>query len=156
MRWFLNDVRFSPTAYNVFRAYTIGSAYESEGSCVTVTNAPSTLATAFSEQIPQASSAVYLNEDGQQRFLDYLQLTGCSAGGQKVTPIVVAQVQNSTLEITQYQTGGALASATRTLGPVSGSTLLRPECRVTIQCGIRVGSVNYGRWEYDFALLNLL
>ena len=112
-------IRYSPTAYNVFKAFTIRSEYESEGSCVTVTNPPVTLPTAYSEPIPEASGRVYLNEEGQQSFLEYLDLTSCSGGGERVTPIVVAQVQNSTAEITQYQTGPTLAPKTRSLARVS-------------------------------------
>lgn len=88
---------------------------------MTVTSPPTTLPTAFSEPISEApgSSAIYLNGEGQQKFLNYLSLSGCSAGGEKVQPIVVAQVQNSTAVITQYQSGPTLAPATRSLGRVS-------------------------------------
>lgn len=112
-------IRYSPTAYNVYKAYTIRSEYQSDGTCVKVTNPPSTLSVAFTEAIPEASGAVYFDAGGQQNFLEFLSLTGCSAGGENLTPIVVAQVQNTTAEITRYQSGPALSPASRTLGRVS-------------------------------------
>lgn len=121
---FLNVVRYSPTAYNVFKAYTIRSEYLSGGSCIRVTNPPFTLTSAYTETIAEASGAVYLNAEGQQSFLEFLDLTSCSAGGENVRPTVVVNVHNTTAETTRYQTGAALAPALRTLGRVSCSTFV--------------------------------
>lgn len=112
-------IRYSPTPYNVFTAYTIRSEFQSDGSCVSVTNPPVTLPTAYSQPIPRASGVVYLNEEGEQQFLDFLKISGCSRGGGNTQPIVVAQIQDITVETTLYQTGGVLAPAIRTLGRVS-------------------------------------
>jgi hypothetical protein len=119
MSWFLNGTRYSPTAYNVFTAYTIRSKFVSEGSCVTVTNAPSTLASAYSQPITESSGKIYLNGEGQQDFIEYLGFTSCSGGGEHVIQNMILHVQNITTEITRYQTGAVLAPISRTLGPVS-------------------------------------
>lgn len=125
MSCFLNGIRYSPTAYNVFTAYTIRSEFVSEGSCFTVTNAPSTLASAYSQPIAEASGVIYLNGEGQQDFIEHLGFTSCSGGGENVKQSVVVQVQNSTAEITRYQSAAVLAPASRTLGRVSLPIFLR-------------------------------
>jgi hypothetical protein len=112
-------IRFSPTPYDVFQAYTLTSQFVSDGSCRTVTNAPSILPSPFVQTAAQSDGAVIFNAEGEQRFLDFLSLNNCTPRGEVVAPTVVAQVQNITVETTRTRTGGALAPPSRTLGQVS-------------------------------------
>ncbi len=112
-------IRISPTAYDVFQGYTLTSEFLSDGSCRTVTNAPSTLPSPFVQTAVQSDGAVFFNAEGEQRFLDFLSLNNCTPRGEVVAPKVVAQVQNITVETTRFRTGGALAPPSRTLGQVS-------------------------------------
>ncbi len=118
MHGFLIWIRISPTPYDVFQAYTLTSEFLSDGSCQTVTSAPSVLPTAFVQTAAQSDGFVFFNDEGEQRFLEFLRLSDCIPRGEVVSPTVVAQVQNITVDTTRFRTGGALAPPTRTLGQV--------------------------------------
>ena len=111
--------RQSPTAYNVFTAYSITSAYLSDGLCVTTSGSKIELSSAYSEILPTASGRVYLDANGQQEFIDHLGFSSCSGGGENIVPTALIQVTNTTA--TQVATfSGILAaqSASLTIAPV--------------------------------------
>jgi len=89
--------RSSPTAYNVFTAYSITSAYLSNGVCTITSGSAITLPSAYSEILPEASGKVYLDAGGQQSFIDYLGFTTCSGGGVNIQPTALIQVTNTTV-----------------------------------------------------------
>jgi hypothetical protein len=113
----------SPTPYDVFQGYTLTSEVFTDGSCQTVIDAPSSLPEPFYQTAAQSDGAVFFNAEGEQRFLDFLQLSNCRPGGEVVSPTVVAQVQNITVDTTVTRPGGALAPPTRTLGPTIPLTI---------------------------------
>ncbi|KAL9042024.1 MAG: hypothetical protein Q9214_003910 [Letrouitia sp. 1 TL-2023] len=120
----------SPTAYNVFTGYTITSAYLSEGNCVTTTQTRD-LSVAYSEILSTSSGRIYINEEGEQSFIDFLGFTTCSEGGESVVPTVLAQVSNVTTSTTMFFSGGALAAAT-SLAPTTNPTTKLPVRTTTL------------------------
>ena len=130
--------RTSPTAYNVFTgtvsasfqrttladesvAYSITSAYTSNGICVTTSGPPIQVSPAYSETLTSANGRVTLDVNGQQSFIDYLGFSTCSGGGENVIPTALIQVQNTTMTTTSSFTNVPLAAAVAslTIAPVS-------------------------------------
>ena len=111
--------RTSPTAYNVFTAYSVTSAYESAGLCVTDSGMKIDLPSAYSQILPSASGRVYLDAGGQQEFIDSLGFSTCSGGGQNIMPTALVQVTNTTATTTRTFSGILAAqSASLTIAPV--------------------------------------
>lgn len=110
----------SPTAYNVFTAFSITSEYFSNGACHTDSGTKSVLPTAYSEILPSASGRVYLDLNGQQQFIDHLGFSSCSGGGENIVPTALVRVQNTTATSTTTFSNVPLAamSATLTIAPV--------------------------------------
>ncbi len=105
----------SPTAYNVFTAYSVTSATLSDGICVTDKGSAIALSSAYTEILPSASGKVYLDQNGEQKFIDFLGFTSCSAGGESVVPTALVQVTNVTATTTSTNTGGPSAKSTQSL-----------------------------------------
>ncbi|KAL6717386.1 hypothetical protein ACLMJK_005301 [Lecanora helva] len=110
----------SPTAYNVFSAYSVTSEFESNGVCVTTSGAPTTLSSAFSEILPAASGRVVLDANGQQSFIDFLGFSSCSAGGVSVKPTALIQITNTTdTQTSTFSNVPLAAMASLTIAPQS-------------------------------------
>ena len=112
----------SPTAYNVFTAYSVTSAVLSNGVCSTVSGSRMVLPSAYSEILSSASGTVYLDQAGEQQFINYLGFTTCSGAGLSVVPTALVQVTSSTTTTTMtYSSGIPLAASTPTSASVSQS-----------------------------------
>ena len=79
----------------MFTAYTVTSAYNSDGRCVTTTQV-STLESAYSEILSSANGRVILDANGQKQFIDFLGFSTCSGGGENFSPTALVQVTNTT------------------------------------------------------------
>ena len=132
-------IRTSPTAYNVFTgmtcehlreepsvadksaAYSVTSAYTSNGLCITTSGPAITVSPAYSETLTSASGQVTLDVNGQQQFINYLGFSTCSGGGENVVAQALVQVQNTTATTTSSFTNVPLAAvvASLTIAPVS-------------------------------------
>lgn len=133
----LTESRTSPTAYNVFTgmpihnverkdsnecvAYSITSAYLSNGVCITTSGAPVKLSSAYTETLASANGQVVLDANGENAFITFLGFSSCSNGGENVVPTALLQVYNSTTTATSTFSNVPLAaaSATLTIAPVS-------------------------------------
>ncbi|KAL2046888.1 hypothetical protein N7G274_000906 [Stereocaulon virgatum] len=111
----------SPTAYNVFTAYSITSAFLSNGVCMTTSGSPILLSSAYTEILQSANGQIVLDASGQQSFIDFLGFTTCSGGGENVAATALVQVTNTTATMTSTFSGVPLAavSATLTIAPKS-------------------------------------
>ncbi|KAL9127672.1 MAG: hypothetical protein Q9217_003499 [Psora testacea] len=109
----------SPTAYNVFTAYSVTSEYESNNICITSSGSKVLLSSAYSQTLPSASGRVFLDPQGQQQFIDFLDFTSCSGGGENFAATALIQVTNTTATMTTTFSGIlAAASAGLTIAPV--------------------------------------
>ena len=133
----LTTSRTSPTAYNVFTgmtihnvgrkdsnecvAYSITSAYLSNGVCITTSGAPVKLSSAYTETLASANGQVVLDANGENAFIDHLGFSTCSNGGENVNPTALLQIFNTTTTATSTFSNVPLAaaSATLTIAPVS-------------------------------------
>jgi len=112
--------RSSPTAYNVFSAYSITSAYISNGRCMTSSGPAVPVIPAYSETLLSTSGRVSLDPAGQQAFIDYLSFTTCSGGGGNAVASALIPVAHITVSVTTTFSGVPLAAITsRSLAPVS-------------------------------------
>ncbi|KAL8764781.1 MAG: hypothetical protein Q9203_006975 [Teloschistes exilis] len=113
----------SPTAYNVFSAYTLSSQFIANGVCSS-TVYTSTLPQAFTETLPQGGGQVTLDAAGQQQFITgFLGFSTCSTGGANIAASVLAPVSNITATTTMFGSGVALAAmTTMTLAPTTNPT----------------------------------
>ena len=109
----------SPTAYNVFSAYSITSAHIVNGQCVTTSGSAITLNPAYSETLPSASGRVSLDAAGQQAFINQLGFSTCSGGGENAAASALIPVANVTSTTTMTISSVPLAAATMSLAPVS-------------------------------------
>ncbi|MCJ1274719.1 hypothetical protein MMC21_002517 [Puttea exsequens] len=105
----------SPTAYNVFTAYSITSAFPSNGVCITTSGAPTTLSSAYTETLASANGRVTLDANGQQEFINFLGFSSCSGGGENVVPTALIQVTNTTATQTATFSNVPLAAAQASL-----------------------------------------
>ena len=111
---------------NVCIAYSITSAYESNGVCITTSGAPVTLSSAYTETLISANGQVVLDANGEKSFIDFLGFSTCSGGGENVVPTALIQVTNTTASTTSTYSNVPLAAAlaTLTIAPVSLCFLL--------------------------------
>ena len=131
--------RTSPTAYNVFTgesrcierskpalilfiAYSITSAYESNGVCITTSGQPIKLSSAYSEILSAADGKVTLDANGQKQFVDYLGFSTCSVASANIGATALLQVTNTTATQTSTFSNVPLAAA-------SASLTIAPVCR---------------------------
>lgn len=107
-------------------AYSVTSAFESNGVCVTTSGTPITLPTAYSEVLSSANDRVTLDANGQQAFIDFLGFSTCSGGGEKFNPTALIQVKNTTATQTSTFSNVPFAAiASLTIAPVSSGHGLR-------------------------------
>ncbi|KAL8708540.1 MAG: hypothetical protein Q9220_006593 [cf. Caloplaca sp. 1 TL-2023] len=117
----------SPTAYNVFSAYTLTSQLPLANGICTTTSYISTLASAYTETLPAAGSGrVSLDLAGQSRFISFLDFTTCSGGGVNAVNTALVQVSNLTSSTTMTFSGVALAAMSTTLAPTTNPTSRLP------------------------------
>lgn len=108
------------------KAYSITSAYTSNGICFTTSGSKIVLSSAYSEVLPSANGKVTLDANGQQSFIDFLGFSTCSGGGENIVPTALIQVTNTTATQTSTHSNVPLAaaSASLTIAPVSVGSLL--------------------------------
>ena len=105
----------SPTAYNVFTAYSVTSATLSDGICVTDKGSAITLSSAYTEILSSASGQVHLDQNGEEQFINFLGFTSCSGGGESVVPTALVQVTNVTATTTSTNAASPSAASTESL-----------------------------------------
>ncbi|KAL8829376.1 MAG: hypothetical protein Q9170_006193 [Blastenia crenularia] len=115
----------SPTAYNIFSAYTLTSQQDVNGVCST-TSYTSTLPVAFTETLSSANGQVTLDLAGEQAFIQNIGFTQCAGGGENVGGTVLAQVANLTSTTTSYFSSVALGTMSTTLAPTTNPTSKLP------------------------------
>ncbi|KAL8908123.1 MAG: hypothetical protein Q9207_001015 [Kuettlingeria erythrocarpa] len=120
----------SPTAYNVFSAYTLTSQQLVGGVCST-TSYESTLPTAYSETLSAGDGQVTLDLAGEQAFISYLGFTRCQGGGENVGGTVLAQVSNLTATTTMFYSSVGLGPMSTTLAPTTNPSASRLPLRTT-------------------------
>lgn len=114
----------SPTAYNVFSAFSITSSHIVNGVCVTASGSAVPVIPAYSEVLPSASGRVELDSAGQRAFIDHIGFSTCSIGGARAVAGALVPVANVTQSLTQTFTGAYSAAATLSLAPVSSLSRL--------------------------------
>ncbi|KAL8645571.1 MAG: hypothetical protein Q9210_006634 [Variospora velana] len=120
----------SPTAYNLFTAYTLTSQRIVNGVCSTELY-ESTLASAFTETLSSADGQVTLDLAGEQAFISILGFTRCQGGGENIGGTVLAQVQTLTATSTTFYNTVALAPMAMTLAATTNPTSSRLPLRTT-------------------------
>lgn len=134
----------SPTAYNVFTAYSVTSAYLSNGICVTTSGSAIPVSPAYSEILTSANGRVTLDANGQQSFIDHLGFSTCSGGGENVVATALVQVMNTTATTTSIFSNVPLAAvmASLTIAPQSvpaaapGATTTAPSTTIFPSAGV--------------------
>ncbi|KAI4282574.1 MAG: hypothetical protein L6R38_002823 [Xanthoria sp. 2 TBL-2021] len=107
----------SPTAYNVFTAYTYTTQLQlANGQCST-TSTVVTLTSAYTETLATASGRVYLDEGGQRGFIEALGFSTCTGGGENYVNTALVQVSDLTVSTTSTYSGVALAAMSTTFAP---------------------------------------
>lgn len=128
---------------NVCVAYSITSAYMTNGVCVTTSGAPVKLSSAYTETLVSANGQVVLDANGEKAFIDFLGFSTCSGGGENVGATALIQVSNTTTTTTSTFSNVPLAaaSATLTIAPVSLCRLLAiiADVRISFTCFPYVG-----------------
>ncbi|KAL8765658.1 MAG: hypothetical protein Q9209_007338 [Squamulea sp. 1 TL-2023] len=115
----------SPTAYNVFSAYTYTNQQQLANGQCSPTSTVVTLSSAYTETLATASGRVYLDQEGQRGFINFLGLSTCTGGGENFVNTALAQVSGLTVSTTSTYSGVALAamSTTFALSPTSTAPL---------------------------------
>ena len=133
---------------NICVAYSITSAYASNGVCITTSGAPVTLSSAYTETLVSANGQVVLDANGEKSFIDFLGFSSCSGGGENVVPTALIQVTNTTASTTSTYSNVPLAAAmaTLTIAPVSLCLFLAmvPGARIRLHAFIRWWSAVLG------------
>ena len=111
--------RTSPTAYNVYSAYSVTSAHIVSGTCVTTSGTPVILPTPYSETLASASGRVTLDPAGEMAFISYLGFSTCVGGGLIASQTALVPVANVTTTTTRTGNSVPLAAASLSLAPVS-------------------------------------
>ncbi|KAL8678827.1 MAG: hypothetical protein Q9186_004851 [Xanthomendoza sp. 1 TL-2023] len=124
--------RTSPTAYNVFSAYTYTAQQQlANGECTTVSTVVK-LSSAYTETLATASGRVYLDVAGQQGFIDFLDFSTCSGGGQNYVNTALVQVSQLTSTTRMTYSGVALAAMSTTFAPSTSATSRVPVRTTTL------------------------
>ncbi|KAL9003084.1 MAG: hypothetical protein Q9188_004019 [Gyalolechia gomerana] len=121
----------SPTAYNLFTAYTLTSQQQVNGVCVD-TSYVRTLPTAFTETLASANGQVTLDLAGEQAFISFIGFSTCQGGGANVGGTVLAQVSNLTSTTTMFYPTVALSGVRTTLAATTNPTSRLPLRTTTI------------------------
>lgn len=114
----MNRARTSPTAYNVYSAFTVTTSSLVNNVCV-ASSYSSTLPSAFTQNLAAASGTVYLNAEGEQSFINYIRLTTCSGAGASIVGLQLIHVQNTIAIVTSTFPTVSLMAASRTFPSVS-------------------------------------
>lgn len=129
-------------------AYSITSAYSSNGVCITTSGAPVTLSSAYTETLVSANGQVVLDANGEKAFINFLGFSTCSGGGENVVPTALIQITNTTASMTSTFSNVPLAaaSATLTIAPVSLYHLLAmvPDVKTSLHAFVRWWSTVLG------------
>ncbi|KAL8852132.1 MAG: hypothetical protein Q9221_002955 [Calogaya cf. arnoldii] len=121
----------SPTAYNVFTAYTITNQQQlANGQCSTTAEVV-TLTSAYTETLATASGRVYLDLEGQRGFIDFLGFSTCTGGGENYVNTALVQVSELTVSTTSTYSGVALAAMSTTFAPSPTSRAPRKTTTLT-------------------------
>ncbi|KAI4241791.1 MAG: hypothetical protein L6R40_004337 [Gallowayella cf. fulva] len=122
----------SPTAYNVFSAYTYTNQQQlANGGCDS-TSTVVTLSSAYTETVATASGRVYLDLAGQQGFISFLGFSTCTGGGEKYVGTALVQVSQLTASISRTYSGVALAAMSTTFAPTTRPTSTAPVRTTTL------------------------
>lgn len=110
-----------PSVADISAAYSVTSAYLSNGICVTTSGSAIPVSPAYSEILTSANGRVTLDANGQQSFIDHLGFSTCSGGGENVVATALVQVMNTTATTTSIFSNVPLAAvmASLTIAPVS-------------------------------------
>ncbi|KAL8663422.1 MAG: hypothetical protein Q9168_008096 [Polycauliona sp. 1 TL-2023] len=117
----------SPTPINLYTAYTFVTSQLINGECTASTNLVS-LTSAYTQPLATASGRVYLDQEGQQGFIDSLGFSTCAGGGSNFVNTVLAPVSALTVSTTMTYSGVALAAMSTTFAP---SPTSKPARRTT-------------------------
>ncbi|KAL8736443.1 MAG: hypothetical protein Q9166_000235 [cf. Caloplaca sp. 2 TL-2023] len=112
----------SPTAYNLYTAYTLTSRQRLANGVCDTTSYSATLSSAYTETLATASGRVYLDLAGQQGFISALGFTTCAGGGENFVDTALAQVRNLTSTVSTTYAGVALAAMSMTLAATTNPT----------------------------------
>lgn len=125
--------RTSPTAYNVFTAYTYSNQQQLANGLCSTTLTVITLPSAYTETLASASGKVYLDTEGQRGFLDFLGFSTCTGGGENYVRTALVQVSDLTVSTTSTYFSVALAAMSTNIGPspTSGAFLRTAEITAT-------------------------
>lgn len=122
----------SPTAYNLFRGYTLTSQQQVNGVCQT-TSFVKELPTAFTETLPTGNGQVTLDLAGEQAFISFIGFSTCQGGGANVGGTVLAQVTNLTSTTTMLFPTVALSGVMTTLAATTNPATRLPLRTTTIE-----------------------
>ncbi|KAL8856185.1 MAG: hypothetical protein Q9178_007223 [Gyalolechia marmorata] len=121
----------SPTAYNVFTAYTYTNQQQLANGQCTTTSTVVTLSSAYTETLATASGRVYLDLEGQRGFIDFLEFSTCTGGGENYVNTALVQVSGLTVSTTSTYSGVALAAMSTTFAPSPTSSAPRRTTTLT-------------------------
>ena len=80
------------------------------------------LSTVYQAKLSAVSNSVIIDPNAQQSFIDYLDFTGCSGGGQNLNTRAIVNVLTRTETLTNTLSSGSV-TLSRSLGQVSGLLL---------------------------------
>ncbi|KAL8939622.1 MAG: hypothetical protein Q9216_003264 [Gyalolechia sp. 2 TL-2023] len=121
----------SPTAYNLFRAYTLTSQALVNNVCSS-TSFVRTLPVAYTETLDSADGQVTLDLAGEQAFISYIGFSTCQNGGANAGGTVLAQVENLTSTTTMLYPTVALSGMRTTLAATTNPASRLPLRTTTI------------------------
>ncbi|KAL8933347.1 MAG: hypothetical protein Q9211_005826, partial [Gyalolechia sp. 1 TL-2023] len=104
----------SPTAYNLFTAYTLTSQQQVNGVCQD-TSYVRILPTAYTETLSTVNGQVAVDLAGEQAFISFIGFSTCQGGGANVGGTVLAQVSYLTSTTTMFYPTVALSGVRTTL-----------------------------------------
>ncbi|KAL8997055.1 MAG: hypothetical protein Q9169_003596 [Polycauliona sp. 2 TL-2023] len=120
----------SPTAVNVYTAFTITSQELVNGACATSADI-STLSVAYTQNLATASGRVYLDQALQQDFLNYIGFSTCRNAANNFANTVLAPVSGLTVSTTSTFSNVALAAMSTTFAPSPTSSAPRRTTTLT-------------------------
>jgi len=120
----------SPTAYNVFTAYSITSYIATNGGCQIVANPASQVSPAFSVAIPEGVDYNSFALEAESSFIDFLGVPTCSAAGENLTPTAIIPQTVATITATTTSSASLTArpaiSRSSAGGPTGPTTSAAP------------------------------
>ncbi|MCJ1356011.1 MAG: hypothetical protein MMC33_006005 [Icmadophila ericetorum] len=138
----------SPTAYNVFTAYSITSAFLSDGVCTTTSGPPIQLSSAFSVKVPSGTAGADFAISAESDFINFLSFTSCSPGGEnQVTsphaPVTTVTVTSAlTASFTpQPQMQSTSSASPQTFSTIPPPTTITPSSTLTLTTTVTIGTI---------------